>query len=176
MILFLFSLFLFTRFFFVCIFDGRFLIVRPSVSIPFPLRNAPSSLLLFRLFKKMTVNLNTRHPSNCLEPKPKSTLSTLFYFLFSIKHFSSSFFLFSPHFSLSLYLSLTQKIIISKATAVRVGHDPLNKIKPPFSFLQIIFENEIFAACPLAQTTNKQAGIHTHRLCLPVPVCAMVGY
>jgi hypothetical protein len=83
--------------------------------------------------------------------------------------------LFSPHFSLSLYLSLTQKIIISKATAVRVGHDPLNKIKPPsFPFLQIIFENEIFAACPLAQTTNKQAGIHTHRLCLPAcPVCVL---
>ena len=100
----------FCYFIFLCIFDGRFLIVRPSVSIyHWPFRNAPSFpffffFLLFRLFKKMTVNLNAaRPPSNCLEPTTttKSTLSkTLFFFFF---HFNI-FLLLHFHF-----LSLTKK-------------------------------------------------------------------
>ena len=95
----------FCYFIFLCIFDGRFLIVRPSVSIyHWPFRNAPSFpffffFLLFRLFKKMTVNLNAaRPPSNCLEPTTttKSTLSkTLFFLLLPFQHFSSSSFSFS---------------------------------------------------------------------------------
>ena len=105
----------FCYFIFLCIFDGRFLIVRPSVSIyHWPFRNAPSFPFFFFFYYfaylKRWRSIWTLHgPLQIASSQittTKSTLSkTLFFFSFSssIKHFSSS----SSSFSFSL--SLTKK-------------------------------------------------------------------